>query len=235
MLNLTIGMRLKHEKTLYLIFIIIISTSLGKYHRVNAQTQSPTSTASFIQITNPLPGSAIQGMIQIIGQISVEDFANYAVEFSYQDNPQNTWFLINQSEEAILNGVLAVWDTSQISDGEYQIRIVLHQQNGNITVNHIPNIRVRNYSAIETDTPIAATQTAHPIATITPVSSATIIPTTSTPPATSTPGASNPAQISNDMVIDKILQGVGMSIGLFIILGIYQRLRALNRKRFIDE
>jgi hypothetical protein len=228
-------MRLIRKNTLYLILIILLSASHGDFQRVKAQTQSPTSTASIIEITHPKTGSAIQGMIQITGQISVEDYAYYSVEFSYQDNPQNTWFLITQSEEAIIGGVFADWDTSQISDGEYQIRIVLYQQNGNMTENNITNVRVRNYSAIETDTPIAPTETIPPTATDTPIPTATAIPTAITPPATSTPGAPNPAQISNDMVINSALKGVGVAFGLFIVFGIYQRLRSLNRKRFIDE
>ena len=228
-------MRLIRVKTLYLILLLIVSASFGEFQRVKAQTQSPTSTASILEITYPLPGSAIQGLIQISGEISVEDYAYYTVEFTYQDNPQDTWFLINQSEEAINDSVFATWDTSQISDGEYQIRLVLHQKDGNKMVKHIPNIRVRNYSAIETDTPIPPTQTVPPSATETLVPSATTIPTATVPPATSTPGAPNPAQISKDMAINSALKGIGVTIGLFILFGIYQRLRNLNRKRFIDE
>jgi len=230
-----IGMRLKRKKSLYLILIIMLSASIVAFQRVKAQTLSPTPTASIIEITHPKPCSAVQGTIQITGQISVEDYAYYTIEFSYQDNTQNTWFLITQSEEAIIGGVFAEWDTSQISDGEYQIRVVLYQQNGNMTENHIPNVRVRNYSAIETNTPIAPTETIPSTATDSPVPTATDIPTATTPPATSTPSAPNPAQISNAMVINSALKGVGVAFGLFIVFGIYQRLRALYRKRFIDE
>ena len=60
-----------------------------------------------------------------------------------------TWFLIAQGSQPVENGLLASWDTSLITDGDYRLRA--DQVVGWIVERLLlPNIRVRNYTVVET-------------------------------------------------------------------------------------
>ena len=70
--------------------------------------------------------------------------------FGYQDDPTATWFLIEQSAEPVKKGLIASWDTSTITDGEYQLRVRVILADGKVAEAIVPNLRVRNYTPVET-------------------------------------------------------------------------------------
>lgn len=143
-----------HNLTATLSILIIC---LNLFFPGNSQTK-PTPTLIpkvgdiSIKISSPSPGQALQGNISIQGETNVAGFSHGELTFSYTDNPTDTWFLL-QEFDAPVRGELFRWDTTTISDGDYNLRLVVTLKDGRRSIVIIPGIRVRNYTPIETDTP----------------------------------------------------------------------------------
>lgn len=140
--------------------LIPLSLSLLPYQRGSAQAPG------YADISSPVDGQAIQGLFTIEGSASHPFFESYDLAFAYQNDPTQTWFMIaDPVTQPVANGPLALWDTSGLTDGNYRLRLRVFLNNGNILPVIIENVRVRNYSAVETSPPGAAPA----LATSTPV------------------------------------------------------------------
>jgi hypothetical protein len=135
----------------------------------------------------------------------------------------DTWFLIYDSDEAVSDGELTQWDTSTITDGEYKLRLVVTLQDGSQITTDINNLRVRNYTPIETST---SEPTATRAPGDTPAPTITPTPTTTPIPPTATPLPPNPAIISSHDILLSLGKGALVTIGFFAILGLYQLIRS---------
>jgi hypothetical protein len=178
------------------------------------------------QILSPLPGQALQGGVQINGNTFVPGFRSAELLFTYRSAPglpplPETWFLIVPMGAPIANSVLALWDTTTISDGIYDLRLVVNLDNGEQDIVTIEGLRVRNYSAIETDTPTPVLPTGTPDPLSLPPATATPTPTITPVPPTPTDLPPNPAQLSNQQVFSSLGKGALAVIGFFALMGIY--------------
>ena len=147
--------------------------------------------------------------------------------------PTQTWFLIQEGTAPILDGVLAVWDTTTITDGEYTLRLLVTLNDGAQVETKINAVRVRNYSPIETDTPtpIPPLVTLVPaISTATPTHSFTLEATLTPHPITPTPLPTNPAVITSLQMAQTLGKGAVISIGLLALIGAYLGLRSILHK-----
>ena len=81
-----------------------------------------------VVITAPLPGQALQGDIIITGNTSVDGFLCLRDLLWLHGDPTGTWFLIQSSTLPVENGLLAHWDTTTITDGDYTLRLVLYHE-----------------------------------------------------------------------------------------------------------
>ena len=104
-------------------------------------------------ITSPGSGSAVQGKVEIKGYIKATDFAGYELDFSNASSTGSGWFPIQTSDQNPTDGSLGFWDTNSITDGNYRIRLTVHYKDAGQAEVYVEDIRVRNYSPIETDTP----------------------------------------------------------------------------------
>jgi len=183
------------------------------------------------QILSPKPGQALQGNIPVVVDTTVQKFQSVELTFAYANNPTKTWFLIYLGLQPISNGPLVAWDTSLITDGDYDLRMVITFLDGSQQTVDVPDVRVRNYSPVETDTPMPATPTSPaatadtPIPTITP----THMPSPLPPAATSLP--LNPAELHQQDVWFNAGKGALAIVGLFALAGLYQAVRSLGRKK----
>lgn len=202
------------------------------------QAVTPTTTVTpqpAVVLTYPLPGQALQGDILITGTTPVEGLSAYEVYFGYAQNPTDTWFLLQHATQPGENGLLAHWDTSTITDGDYSLRLVLYWNDSSQTTLTVPGLRVRNYSAIETDTPTPPPPSDTPppgtplppsaTPTSTPIPSATPVPPTPTPLPT------NPAIVSQEDVLTTIVTGAGIGSGILLLIGALLGIRAWLRNR----
>lgn len=209
------------------LFVILIFSFLPLHPQ--AQESTPTVEKPRVYITAPLPGQALQGSVPVSGRTRLPGFRGAELSFSYQDDPRQTWFLIKAIDEPSDEGLLADWDTTTLTDGVYELRLIVYRDDGRQPVEIlVPGLRVRNYTSIETDTP-APTATPQPgdtpIPTPTPTTTLTPIPLTATPLPT------NAAMISSSEIASSMGEGV-LVVGLaFALGGVYLGVRGLLRRR----
>ena len=218
MLNLKIAMR----RLLPIITLVVplLFPSLG----VTAQETTPIPLAEII-VLSPVPGQALQGNILITAEINLEEYISAELSFSYADDPRDTWFLIHEIKEPVNEGLSVEWDTTILTDGEYTLRVIVITEQDQYS-KIVPGIRVRNYSAIETNTPVP-TSTPAPADTLMPT--ATLTSTITPVPPTPTPLPPNPAQLNIRDIGLSIVKGVLFALAALALFGIYVFIR--NRRR----
>ena len=118
----------------------------------------------------PKSGEALQGLVTINGSNSIAGFVSSEISFSYSGDATETWFLIATTNTPIQDGTLTTWDTTSITDGDYRLRLRVFLENGSFQDVYVNDLRVRNYTPIETPTPgpTAIRPTLVPTITLTP-------------------------------------------------------------------
>jgi hypothetical protein len=186
-----------------------------------------TAASSPVAVVSPRPGEALQGVVTISGSSAVDGFTAMEVSFAYSSDTGRTWFLIQESQQPVSGGALATWDTTTITDGDYDLRLLVSLKDGTQQQVLVKGLRVRNYTPVEASTP-----------TVTPRVSATPRPTlapsgtpTRTPiPLTATPLPPNPAQLTRVDYFTSLVQGGAIVLVLFLALGIYLGIKALLKR-----
>jgi len=166
------------------------------------------------RVDSPSPGDVLQGVINVQGSTDVTDFQSADVAFSYAGDQSETWYLIQQSHDKVKKGVLASWDTTTIADGTYRLRIVVNQLNNHSVEMVVPNLRVRNYTPVETNTPELVKGDGVQQRVVLPTATRSIRPTSTDLPV-------NPAQVTSVRFSFSLIQGIVYSGILFALLGIY--------------
>lgn len=211
---------MKRQAWFSLVFVPLLVMSV--FHQAQpAAAQAPTISPS-IFILSPREGQALQGIETIEGKIRGEGFISGKLSFSYAADDTETWFFIADimpgAEEGSQTSVKVEWDTTQITDGNYHLRLVAEYDGSATIFELIPNLRVRNYSPVETSTPAPAgtQENTDNAATPTRMSASQIIPT---------PLPDNPAELeSNDLY--RVLSITGILVfGAFLIGAIYLRVK----------
>ena len=183
---------------------------------VIAVKPAAAQTDSGPAVTNPQAGDALQGTVTVTGSSNATGFLSSEISFSYANDTTGTWFLIATNSQPASDGTLATWDTTTITDGDYVLRLRVVLADGSHLDVTVPNLRVRNYTPVETPTP----EPAAPQATFTPTITQT---TTPFPTPTTLPG--NPAALTSADVSTSIAcGGLGAALLLFVF-GIYLWLR----------
>jgi hypothetical protein len=103
---------------------------------MSAETPGSTATAQAtgcipgqIDITSPKPGDEIQGLIVMKGSANIPNFGFYKYEFATIGS--DTWATILANRKVVQDGDLGNWDTSAITTGDYQLRLVVTDNQGN--------------------------------------------------------------------------------------------------------
>jgi hypothetical protein len=163
-------------------------------------------------VLSPYPGEALQGRVTITGTANAVGFVAYELAFAYPDDTTGTWFLITRSTQPVQGGVLGEWDTSQVTDGEYNLRLTVFLDNGNQIDVLVPGLRVRNYTPIETPTPAAVP----------------VLPTRTLPPASpfplpvaATPLPPNPVALTSERLRVALGYGAVGMLAVFLLLAVY--------------
>ena len=220
MLNLLVVMRLK-----FLLAILLVTLSaLSSGEISHAQTEASGGP----EINAPIGGAALQGLVQVTVSSAQGDYPQAELSFGYSSDPDGTWFLIWEGEQLPADGELALWDTTTITDGDYDLRLLVTNEQGEQFESIVRGLRVRNYTAVETRTPSPAE-----VATATPTS-------TSLPPPTSTalpPGVAldniptNPASLGLERIQSTIMRAGLIVLAVFLIAGLYGFIRLRLRSR----
>jgi len=94
--------------------------------QVNA-TATPTGTSGCVpgklEFSSPKPGESVKSKIILSGTINVQNFGFYKYEYAAQGS--ENWTTIAAGDKVVTEGELGAWDTSQLTPGDYQIRLLV--------------------------------------------------------------------------------------------------------------
>jgi len=133
----------------------------------------------FADITRPQDSEVLHGVVTIEGSAAHPAFVAYELSFAYDPNPTDTWFpIVDDVQTPVTDGRLGLWDTTSITDGNYQLRLYVVLENDSRLEAYARNLQVRNTTPAETQpareeptistaAPAAATET--PAPTVAPV------------------------------------------------------------------
>ncbi len=138
---------------------------------------SPIETGSTtVIITSPADGSAVNGVVPIIGTVTMPKFDHYNLRYGVGWNPGNWEWISGPHEAQVTDGQLGQWDTNGLSDGEYTLLITVRGKDGG-RIEFRTRVRVQNTAA----------PTPTPSPTLTEVPPLPTAPPTETPVASPTP------------------------------------------------
>ncbi len=187
---------------------------------------SPAVQLDLARIISPKTDEALQGSVDVVGTVTGIGFQFAEVSFQNAEAVQDTWFLIDQINQVVVDDVLVRWDTNALADGSYHIRVIAFYEDGHQIESIVRNLRLRNYTAIETLTTAeqskinpAVSQTPQPIL-------ATQTPSRPTP----TPLPPNELALSQESLLQVAVSGGALGgLSLFII-GFWLLIRNRGRK-----
>jgi hypothetical protein len=172
-----------------------------------------------VAILSPKPGEGVKGRLVVSGYIKASNYTGYELDFSDEGNAAPGWYPITSGTKLADDGVLGIWDTTGISDGNYSLRLVVTLKDGSTSTHTVSGLRVRNYSTMETSTPGTELQE---------TSAPTIQPTSLLPAAQKTvQPIVNPAAITPGRF--QVTMGVGIVLGFiitFFLVSIFNRNRS---------
>jgi len=203
---------------------------------------APPAQGDLAIISYPADNDVVRGLISITGSAVHSQFDRYQLAYVLEPNTNDQWIGIGpEYREQIVNGELAVWDTTTIPDGSYSLRLRVVRLDGNYTEVEVHHVVIANTQPTETPTPSAS---ATPTVTPTPLPpTPTIVievPVEETPtprPLTSTQALPTPRPGDESIIpIPKVsldtsalksscLLGAGGILALFLLFGFLSAIR----------
>ena len=142
-------------------------------------------------IADPQPGQALRGVVLIRGTAQQPAFDHYEVSFSYEPNPTADWFAIEAAGSSpVQNGQLASWDTTQIADGAYQLRLRVFSSDGGAPLEF-----VTAGLAVANSVPLPAASATSPATAV------ATVPITEAPAPTTTPAVASSTAVATAVSI----------------------------------
>lgn len=93
-----------------------------------------------IEITSPKPGENVSGRIDIIGTVNVPGMGFYKYEFAPLGS--EIWATISASRDTIVDESLGSWFTTALTPGDYQLRLVVTDTQGQALPPCVITVRV---------------------------------------------------------------------------------------------
>ncbi|MGC8880411.1 MAG: hypothetical protein ACP5R2_14440 [Anaerolineae bacterium] len=230
------------DRALALVFAVLVIIGLGQWSWSFVLAAPPSQEALAI-ITSPTNAAIVRGQVPIMGSATHPAFQFYKVEFAREPvtGGDEVWSIIGAIvEQPVINGQLTVWDTRQVPDGSYSLRLRVVRIDGNYDEAFVRQIVVANAQ------PERPTETPTPAASPTPTITPTPLPPTPTivieqPPRPTErviPGVTRtplPTPIPDQVSIDidpapfqnACLYGMGAILGLFLVFGLLAAFRNL--------
>jgi hypothetical protein len=160
------------------------------------------------RVDSPQPGEQLHGQVIISGNTAISAFARTEIYFGYSGT--NDWFLIGISDQPVRNGPIATWDTTSITDGKYQIKVVVFLIDGSYAEVVVPDLTVSNRFAEITQT------LGNPTSALDLLSGKEILART-LPIITATPLPDNPASVRESALGLTIAGTAGCVIVCFLL------------------
>lgn len=96
-------------------------------------TQYCPSAHLVARFNDPLPGSAVRGVIPLLGSAVAPRFAYYRLEIGAGARPQAFMPLQSPTTQWVRQGLLASLDTTQLPNGPHTLRLIVFDQMGGFT------------------------------------------------------------------------------------------------------
>ncbi len=93
-----------------------------------------------VNLTSPEPGDEIKGTIDLIGTVNISNFGFYKYEVAPLGS--ETWATISAGREIKNDASLGRWDTTALTPGDYQLRLVVTDNQGTALPPCIVPVRV---------------------------------------------------------------------------------------------
>jgi len=203
------------KKNCFLFTLVLVLVVFIGIRPVLSAPNPQATIAQSIFIQSPREGQALQGLEIIEGKIRGEGFIQGKISFSYADVENPTWFFIAdvdpERDDSSQASFKLDWDTNQITDGNYNLRVVAEYRSGPTIFELIPDLRIRNHSPVETSTPAPIEEQGTPEATATPTPESII-------ENTSTPLPENPVVIKSESLL-RTLVGSGIFVVVVFLAG----------------
>ena len=119
------------------------SELLTQFANAPVGTSAPNTTgcvANQINITYPQAGIEISGAIELTGTVNIPNFGFYKYEVAPAGS--DTWATIAAGRVVVNEGSLGRWDTTALTPGDYQLRLVVIDNQGTILPACIVPVRV---------------------------------------------------------------------------------------------
>ncbi|MPM23842.1 hypothetical protein SDC9_70319 [bioreactor metagenome] len=179
-------------------------------------------TSTGVEIQTPQAADVLKGSVEIKGSVSESGFISASLYYAYADTTVETWFLIQTISQPVTDGVLASWDTSSISDGNYKLKLSVLRKSGEIQEVVVDHLQVRNYTPAQVVAPTQAVE-------VEVLQTATEIP--EKPVITVTAYPNNRAAVAVTSVADEIKNGLIVGIFCILAFGIYTSIRGWFYRR----
>ena len=177
-----------------------------------------------ITISAPRPGEALRAQANIIGTTSVSNFLSAELDFSYASAPTETWFPLQTLSQPVFDSPLYTWDTTNITDGNYILRLRVFLGDGTFQEVTVP-ITIQNDAQPTPTTAPTATPQEETILVPTPFLLASSPTPTDVPRATPTPLPTNPVSLDQNTVFSSFGRGALVILGMFALAGLILRIR----------
>jgi hypothetical protein len=176
-------------------------------------------------ITSPESGQIVQGLVIVSGTVTVLGFSSYDLSFAYQDDPTGTWFGLQTSSLPVFEGELGTWDTTTLTDGDYDLRLRVFLLDGSTQETTVTGLRVRNYTPVPTPTFTATATAFSPITLPTAQLVAPVLATVAPSHPTPTSFPPNPAGLEISSISGAVGRGAILALLLILGVGLIFRLR----------
>jgi hypothetical protein len=134
----------------------------------------------------PIPGDVLSGIVIVQGTATDPSFLRYELAFLNESGPGGDWIVFAQGDQPVIDGTLAVWDTTVGSgsnrvfpDGRYQLRLRVVRQDFNYDEYFVTNLTIANDTV--TPSPTATLTTTDPVETVPPPAAETPLPVQTQP------------------------------------------------------
>jgi len=111
----------------------------------NPPAQTPVAnvvgcTPNQIMLTSPAAGDEIKGTVELIGTVNIPNFGFYKYEVAPLGS--DTWATISADRNIVSNGKIGAWDTTALTPGDYQLRLVVTDNQGKVLPACVVPVRV---------------------------------------------------------------------------------------------
>ena len=86
-------------------------------------TPNPGCIPGQIEIISPINGQEVSGVFEITGSANLLNFGFYKFEIKRPD--ESLWLTIQAGNSVVENGKLGDWDTTRLTPGEYQLGLIV--------------------------------------------------------------------------------------------------------------